>query len=59
METSDLNFVKEGFRKRSGKFQPEGMVKTCPHCGQGKKYRHGRFWTPCSVCRGARINPTI
>ena len=38
-------------------------VRICPHCGQGKQYRHGtgRFlmWTPCGYCSNIRKHGKI
>ena len=38
-------------------------VRTCPHCGRGKNYRHGTgkflIWTPCKICGDLRKYPKI
>ena len=50
IETNDKSILSR-YGKQHNAGEMEGMVKTCSHCGGGKQYRHGRMWTPCSICR--------
>ena len=54
--TSDISFIYR-YRKAHNPEELNGSTKTCPHCGQGKIYRSGRMWTPCSTCRDIQPYP--
>lgn len=48
-ETANIDIIFR-YKKKHNPGELEGSVKVCSHCGKGKQYRCGRFFTPCLFC---------
>jgi NADH pyrophosphatase NudC (nudix superfamily) len=53
IETSDISILKR-YKKAHNPEELEGSERICLRCGKGKQYRHGRYWTPCQICKNLR-----